>query len=172
MAGSQTPMSISPMRADKSIQFSHQIHTVLNQNNYLLWKSQVLPLLRGFDLISFIDGYGSTSSPMISTNGVSVNNPAFAKWYQQDQLILAWLFSSISAPMLAQVLHAETSQQLTQIYTSHFIAKVLELKLLLQTSKKGASTYSQFIQTIQSIVDQLHSVGFTISDQDFVLYTL
>jgi hypothetical protein len=79
MAGSQTPMSISPMRADKSIQFSHQIHTVLNQNNYLLWKSQVLPLLRGFDLISFIDGYGSTSSPMISTNGVSVNNPAFAK---------------------------------------------------------------------------------------------
>jgi gag-polypeptide of LTR copia-type len=49
---------------------------------------------------------------------------------------------------------------------------VLELKLLLQTSKKGGTSCSQFIQQIQSIADRLRSIGSEISDQDLVLYTL
>jgi gag-polypeptide of LTR copia-type len=43
---------------------------------------------------------------------------------------------------------------------------------MLQTSKKGSSTCSQFIQQIQSIADRLRSIGSDISDQDLVLYTL
>jgi gag-polypeptide of LTR copia-type len=79
------------------------------------------------------------------------------------------------APILAQVLNAETSQQLwqqlQQSHTSQSVAKILELKLTLQTSKKGSSC-AQFLQHIQSIVDKLRSVGSAISDQDMMLYTL
>jgi gag-polypeptide of LTR copia-type len=52
------------------------------------------------------------------------------------------------------------------------VATVLEFKLLLQTSKKGASTCAQFIQHMQSFADRLHSVGSELTDQDLVLYTL
>jgi hypothetical protein len=48
---------------------------------------------------------------------------------------------------------------------------VLELKLLLETSKKGNLTCTQFIQHMQSLADQLHSIGSLISDQDLVIYT-
>jgi gag-polypeptide of LTR copia-type len=74
------------------------------------------------------------------------------------------------------MLNAETSHQLwnqlQQLYTSQSLAKVLELKLLLQTSKKGSLICAQFIQQIQSITDRLCSVGSTISIQDLVIYTL
>jgi hypothetical protein len=55
MAGMQITMPISTLRTDQPIQFSHQIHIILNHDNYLLWKSQVLSVLRGYDLVRFID---------------------------------------------------------------------------------------------------------------------
>jgi gag-polypeptide of LTR copia-type len=77
---------------------------------------------------------------------------------------------------LAQVLHAETSlqlwQHLKQFHTSQFLAKVLELKLLLQTSKKGNLTCTQFIQHMQGLADRLRNVGSMITDQDLVIYIL
>jgi gag-polypeptide of LTR copia-type len=171
-----TTVPISTFRADQPIQFSHQIHTILNHDNYLLWKSQVLPVLRGYDLIGFIDGSHPSPPSTIVTDGVSTVNSTYAKWNQQDKLILAWLFSSISSPVLAQVLNASTShqlwQQLQNIHSSQSIAKVRELKLLLQTTKKENSSCLQFIQQIQAIADRLRSIGSEITDQDLVLYTL
>jgi gag-polypeptide of LTR copia-type len=86
------------------------------------------------------------------------------------------LFSSILASILAQVLNAETSHQLWQqlqiSHTSQSVAKILELKLSLQTLKKDGSTCAQFIQHIQSLAYRLRSIGCQISDQDLVLYTL
>jgi hypothetical protein len=87
MAGTQSTLPITTVRSDQLIQFSHQVHTMLNYDNYLMWKSQVLPVLRGYDLVS-VDGSGSIPSPMISINGVNTTNSAFAKWHEQNQLIL------------------------------------------------------------------------------------
>jgi gag-polypeptide of LTR copia-type len=169
-------LAISMSRADQPIQFSHQIHTVLTHENYLLCKSQILSVLRGYNLVGFIDGTSTMPPSTILVNEISTVNPAFTKWHQRDQLILAWLFSSISAPILAQVLHAETSfqlwQHLNQFHTSQSLAKVLELKLLLQTSKKSNLTCTQFIQHMQSLADRLRSVGSMITYQDLVIYTL
>jgi glycerol-3-phosphate O-acyltransferase len=77
---------------------------------------------------------------------------------------------------LAQVLNASTSQQhwqqLLHTHTSQSIAKMLELKLLLQISKKGSSSCLQFIQHMQIIADRLRSIASDIFDQNLILYTL
>jgi gag-polypeptide of LTR copia-type len=57
-------------------------------------------------------------------------------------------------------------------HTSQSLAKMLELKLLLQTSKKGGLSCSQYLQHMQSLTDRLRSIGSEISDQDLVLFTL
>jgi gag-polypeptide of LTR copia-type len=89
---------------------------------------------------------------------------------------LAWFFTLISSPILAKVINCDTShkmwQELQQSHTSHSLAKTLALKLLLQTSKKGGLSCSQFLQHIQSLADRLRSIGSDISDQDLILYTL
>jgi gag-polypeptide of LTR copia-type len=159
------------------IQFTHQINTILNSDNYLLWKSQILAIMRGHGLISFIDGSQDPPSLTInSSDGTTSTNPAFLNWHKQDQLILAWIFNSLSPSILAQVINCETSRQLwieiNQMHTSQSMARVLELKLKLQTSKKGGTTCVQFLQYMQGIADQLRSVGAEISDQELVLYTL
>ncbi|KAJ3698372.1 hypothetical protein LUZ61_002077 [Rhynchospora tenuis] len=150
---------------------------MLNHENYLLWKSQILPVLRGYDLLGFVDGTRSAPSQTIAgANNILVSNPEFLQWQQQDQLILAWLLSSISPSILALVLNCETSAQvwqtLEQINTSQSLAKVLELKLTLQTAKKGSASCAQYLQYMQSIADRLRSVGDPISEHDLVAYTL
>jgi gag-polypeptide of LTR copia-type len=79
MVGLQANLSLSAIRSEQPIQFSHQIHTILNQDNYLLWKSQVFPVLRGHDLVSFIDGSCIKPSHTITIDEVTTINPAFAK---------------------------------------------------------------------------------------------
>jgi gag-polypeptide of LTR copia-type len=125
----------------------------------------------------YIDG---TVPPLATlsafSDGVIPMNPTFQQWHRQDQLILAWLFNSISPSILAQVINCETSahlwQQLHQLHTSQSLARVLELKLQLQTSKKGGSTCRQYLQHMQSIADCLRSIGSDVSEQDLILYTL
>jgi hypothetical protein len=55
------------------------IFTILNQDNYLLWKSQVLPVLRGYDFVGFIDDIFFPPPPTINTNGVASLNPTYDK---------------------------------------------------------------------------------------------
>jgi gag-polypeptide of LTR copia-type len=88
--------------------FSYQIPIKLNHENYLSWKFLVLPHVRGHDLMGFLDGSRPVPSATTST-GV---NPAYKLWFRQDQLLLAWLLSSISESIVSQVVHCSTSAEL------------------------------------------------------------
>jgi gag-polypeptide of LTR copia-type len=166
----------SSNRSDAPVHFSHQIHTILNHDNYLVWKSQIVPVLRGYDLMCFIDGTDPPPRSLTTADGSISTNPAFSRWQQQDQLILAWIFNSISQSILAQVINCNSSFQLwlklQQIHGSQSLERVLELKLQLQTSKKGGSSCAQYIQHMQSIADCLRSIGSDVSEDDLILYTL
>jgi hypothetical protein len=123
-------MATNPRSSSAPTQFTHQLSTILGTENYLVWKSQVLHVLRGHGLTSFIDGSAIPPSATISSSdGIVSPNPAFEHWYQQGQLILAWLFTSISSPILAQVLNCDTSHKLWQeLQKSHIslsLAKML-----------------------------------------------
>jgi gag-polypeptide of LTR copia-type len=136
-----TFLASSSMRSEASIHFSHQIHIILNQENYLVWKSQIIPVLRDYDLMSFIDGSDPPPRSLTATDGSTIVNLVFQGWQQQDQLILAWIFNSISQSIIAQVINCQSSSRLwaklQQIHRSQSLARVLELKLQLQTFKKG-----------------------------------
>jgi gag-polypeptide of LTR copia-type len=125
----------------------------------------------------YVDGSDPPPSHLSdSSDTVPAPNPAFQRWHQQDQLILAWIFNSISPSLLVQVINCDTShqlwQKLHQLHTSQSLARVLELKMQLQMTKKGASSCMQYLQQMTSIVDCLRSIGSDISEQDLVLYTL
>jgi gag-polypeptide of LTR copia-type len=88
--------------------FSYQLPLKLNNENYLSWKYLVLPHVRGHDLLGFLDGSQPAPSELTST-GV---NPTYKLWSRQDQLLLAWLLSSISESVVSQVVHCTTSADL------------------------------------------------------------
>lgn len=59
-----------------------------------------MPLLRGYDLISFVDGGTSSPPPFLPIQNTfeKVPNPEFATWFK---LLLSWL---LIEPVLAQVI--------------------------------------------------------------------
>jgi hypothetical protein len=62
------------------IQFNHQLNTILGPENYLIWKSQVLHVLRGHGLIAYIDGSDSPPNATISSStGIISPNPDFER---------------------------------------------------------------------------------------------
>jgi hypothetical protein len=57
----------------------------LASNNYLLWKAQVIPILHGYGLLSYVKNEVSCLvSTIIGENGVLQTNPEAAVWLRTD----------------------------------------------------------------------------------------
>jgi hypothetical protein len=48
--------SSTPASSGSSTLLSHLLPVKLTQDNYLLWRAQIVPLLRSYDLLGFVDG--------------------------------------------------------------------------------------------------------------------
>jgi hypothetical protein len=54
------------------------IATKLNRTNFLVWQSQIVPLLHGYDLFKFVDYLSpSPPNPTITSDNTIVLNPAY-----------------------------------------------------------------------------------------------
>lgn len=72
------------------------ISTKLTHTNFLTWKSQILPVIKGYNLGSYLEARTSNSD--------------FSD--QQDQLILAWMRSSLTESIQAQMVSCNSTAEL------------------------------------------------------------
>jgi hypothetical protein len=92
----------------------------------------------------------------ISSQRMCARSPNYFQWMSLHDGInrINWSLLGCSAPILAQVMNAETWQQLWQhlqrSHTSQSVVNVLEFKVTLQTSKKDSSSCAQLVQHIVS----------------------
>ncbi|GAA0185786.1 hypothetical protein LIER_33074 [Lithospermum erythrorhizon] len=56
MSSAHFPLCSTSPTSMGLITFNHTSLIKLDQHNYLNWKSQVIPTLKGFDLLGFVDG--------------------------------------------------------------------------------------------------------------------
>ena len=109
---SQAPVNHTAVNSI-NVTFTFNTSIKLDQSNYLIWRSQVLALIRGNRLEKFIDD--STTPPpshiaqRIRDDLRSVENPKFVTWRSQDQVLLGWLLSSMSEGIISLVFNLETS---------------------------------------------------------------
>ncbi|KAG5247753.1 Retrovirus-related polyprotein from transposon [Salix suchowensis] len=86
----------------------------LNHDNFLLWKAQLVSYFKGQDLFGYIDGSIPKPPKIISvpdpeTTATSERlNTMYSHWIHQDNLILSTLMTSLSEPILAQVVNYTT----------------------------------------------------------------
>jgi hypothetical protein len=86
-------VSAAPSADQGPFHFAHLVTVKLSADNYLLWRAQVLPLMRSHYLEGYVDGTllcPSAMVPMLSASGgeTMVPNPAHRRWVAQDQAIL------------------------------------------------------------------------------------
>ena len=93
--------------------FNYKISVKLDATNYLVWLQQIEPVLRAHRLHRFCvtpeipPQYASEHDRL-----ANIENPAFSNWELQDQLLLAWLQSSLSPAILPSVIGCKHTFQL------------------------------------------------------------
>jgi hypothetical protein len=147
----------------------------LDNNNYLMWLTQVLPILRHHELLGIVDG-SEPCPPKFITNDEQkeVLNPEFTVWNKKDQYLLSVITSSLTESVLASVYGLHTSKQawtaLATRFASQSKSRISHLKKQLQTLAQGPKTCSEFLLTAKSLADQLAAAGNPISDEELISY--
>lgn len=80
----------------------------LTRENFLLWKAQIMPAIRGAQLDSILDG--SCAAPAktleITTDDkktATIVNPEYERWIAKDQQLLSYILNSLTTGVLSQV---------------------------------------------------------------------
>ena len=158
----------------------HLITIKLTYENYLLWKAQIVPYLKGQHLYGYLDG--STPAPpqsfTIEVDGdvQVIQNPDFGHWYLQDQMILSAIISSIFECILAHVVKFNTSrdmwQALEKMFTSQSRARTMQIHYQLATLKKGNSLIADYFHQFTTLVDTLAAIVHALNDFEITLFLL
>ena len=123
-------MAFSPSSTSCTISspFSHTIPMVipstltplkirLYRTNYGFWKSQIIPVVRVYDLEGILLDTRIIPKEFITNpaNPCSVqNNPEYASWIRLDQFLMSWFLSSMPERMLGHVVYCKSS---TKVWT-------------------------------------------------------
>ena len=153
----------------------------LTRDNFLFWKAQILPPLRGAQLDRLLDGSRAAPTKTIDVEAADksikkVDNPEYALWVAQDQQVLGYLLNSLSKDVLIQVLEAKTAAQawaaITSLFSAHSKAWVTNLKMLLSTTRKGGMTAAAYYAKMKTIRDELVATGNGPDDEEFISFVL
>lgn len=105
----------------------------------------MLPYLHGQDLFDYVDG--SLPPPPKLSSDLSPN-PAYKKWFKQDQQLLCALISSLFDSLIAQVVNYNTSHALwtalDTFFASQSQARQMQLFYQLATLKRGSDSISDY----------------------------
>uniref|UniRef100_A0A2N9J542 Reverse transcriptase Ty1/copia-type domain-containing protein n=1 Tax=Fagus sylvatica TaxID=28930 RepID=A0A2N9J542_FAGSY len=138
----------------------HLVITIkLNRDNYLLWKTQLIPYLRGQHLLGYVDGTTPLPPQMISQTAKSgetslLPNLAYARWIQQDQIILSTIISSLSESLMTHIVglstaHDKLKQLVDTLATVHHPLDDFEVNSYLLAGL--SSDYESMIASIQML---------------------
>ena len=139
----------------------------LTRNNFLLWKTQLLPILNCNDL-----AYILTQDPLVLTVSNSadkaIENPVYQAWRKKDQQVLSILVSSLSENVLPCVVGKTTAKEaweaLNKNYSSSNPSRIMHLHNQLHNSSKGTRSVHEYVQDIRRTCDELAAVGYPVQE--------
>lgn len=148
----------------------------LSYSNYLLWKTQFESFLSSQSLLGSINGSSPRPAPtaMVQNGDVVTEeaNTEFVKWIRKDQLLMAWLFGSLTKEALRSVYGLQSAQEvwfsLGKKYNMVYATRKLDLQRKLQGLKKTQKTMAEYLSEVKSVCDQLDSIRCPVSDQEMI----
>ncbi|CAN6462901.1 unnamed protein product [Victoria cruziana] len=164
---------------------SQLITNKLTHDNYLIWKRQIVPFIRGRGLYGHLDGRCPAPSPMLLQETVEgdgkiityeVSNPEYDKWVEKDQTLIAYITATLSERILQTIPNDTTALDLWVLLASSYAqvleARILQLKWQFQSLRKGTKSVNDFFTDMRVITDQLAAIGSPVSDKEMVQQVL
>ncbi|KAL5751674.1 hypothetical protein ACOSQ2_022181 [Xanthoceras sorbifolium] len=98
-------------------QLNFNMQIKLDENNYLFWRAQVLPAIRAYNLEDYIFEVKPVPKKFIEVRSTDSDetvikiNDDFLTWKKNDQLLVCWLISTLSQPIIGQVNQCSTAYE-------------------------------------------------------------
>ncbi|KAF7816123.1 Retrovirus-related Pol polyprotein from transposon TNT 1-94 [Senna tora] len=146
----------------------------LDDTNYLSWRMQALATIRGHNLYRFLQGEKFVPTRFASNEDreKGIYTEEYIGWQCQDQLLVSWLFNSMSDGVVSKMVGCTHSYQVwdkvEELYCSSTRARERQLKNDLRSIKNGSSSMSEFLLKIKKIVDSLGAIGLPVSTHDHI----
>jgi hypothetical protein len=142
----------------------------------MLWKAQVLPPTRAAQMEGLLTGVEAMPAQTIVVKfGDTTSaqpNPEYARWVSRNQVVLGYLFSSLTREVFMGVTtltsSADVWHTLDGMYATRTRARSVNTHIALATTKKGASTMTEFYSKMKSYADEITTSSQTLSDEEFV----
>ncbi|CAN6459960.1 unnamed protein product [Victoria cruziana] len=164
---------------------SQLITNKLTHDNYLIWKRQIVPFIRGRGLYGHLDGRYLAPPSMLLQKTVEsdgkiityeVPNPEYDKWVERDQTLVAYITATLSERVLQMIPDDTTAFDLWILLANSYAqvseARILQLKWQFQSLRKGTKSINDFLADMRVITDQLAAIGSPISDKEMVQQVL
>ena len=160
--------------------FGNLLTVKLSSDNYLLWRSAILPLMRSHFLMGYIDG--SYPCPperiLVQFEGrpAAIPNPEYRAWVMQDQALLSGINSSLTPAVGGLVMFAATAEEawctLRDSFDTHSSAQSVHIRGQLQKMEKLNSSVTTYFNKIRALSDSLTAMGQPLRQEDFIAYVL
>ncbi|XP_031131944.1 uncharacterized protein LOC116033331 [Ipomoea triloba] len=143
---------------------------------------EVLPFLRGHDLINLVDGscicppefLTAVSDATSSAAATRVRNLAYVAWFRRDQELLSLLVSSLLEEVLSIAVGCRTSKELwdaiEQSLASASQSRQLHLLSQLHGLRQGDSLTAEYLGRARLIVEDLALAGRNVMLEEQNLY--
>lgn len=153
------------------------ISVKLDRDNFPLWQSLVLPIIRGCRLEGYMLGTKECPEQYITNSDSSKKlNPSFEDWQAYDQQLLGWLKNSMTADIATQFLHCENSKQLWEeaqsLAGAHTRSRITYLKSEFHSTRKGEMKMHDYLSKMKNLADKLKLAGNPILNSDLIIQTL
>jgi hypothetical protein len=89
---------------------THSFSVKLNAKNYLAWKTQFIPILN-YQNLNYLLSNPSPSPTILNAANDAIPNPAYEEWFKQNQMLLSWLFSSLTKEIFPYVINLITAKE-------------------------------------------------------------
>ncbi|KAK5835898.1 hypothetical protein PVK06_011612 [Gossypium arboreum] len=131
-----TPVMVSNLTngvVDSHFFSTKKINVLLDNNNYLLWRQQLL-----------------------DDTGLLQENPTFARFKQQHSALASWLLSSVSPIVLPHIIGLDTSAQiwnaLVNLYGNQTTSRLMFYRRVLHSQRKADLSIKDFFYENQGIL--------------------
>jgi hypothetical protein len=153
-------------------QCSNLVSIKLSTTNFLLWKSQILPLIRGLKLEHHITSSEKPVDEVTDSTGNKSNNPDKDQWVFNDGLLTSWLLSNMKEETLSLIYGGDTAFSIWSAINEQLLPdsedNEAQLKNNLYGLSKGTLSLEEYIRKFKDICDKLAAIGKPLSDVDKV----
>ncbi|KAH9648571.1 retrovirus-related pol polyprotein from transposon RE1 [Citrus sinensis] len=159
-----------------NIQSFHQCSSLvsikLDNTNFLLWRSQVLPLVRSLGILHHITDAERPAKEILLSDGEKAGNEDFTMWINNDGLLTSWLLSLMTEEVMSGIVGVENAQQIWSSLEDQLLpmTKEKEVHLMdrLATLKKGSLSVEEYVRKYKHICDFLAAINKPVNDLDKV----